>query len=235
MLKELIKEIKSKENKDKTEVFQIFFKTGKGEYGEGDVFIGLSVPIQRQIAKKYFKEISLQDLQNLIENKIHEFRCISLFILCYKYEKESDEKIKKQYINFYLKNTKHINNWDLVDLSCYKTLGEYLLNKDRKILYDLSKSKDLWEQRVSIISTFAFIKNKEYKDTLAISENLLNHKHDLIHKAVGWMLREVGKRVGEQYEEEFLKKHYKTMPRTMLRYAIERFSEDKKRFYMGKG
>lgn len=234
MLKELIKEIESKEDKNKKEIFQRFFKTGEGQYGEGDVFIGLSVPIQRNISKKYFDKISLKDLQELIENKIHEFRLISLMILIYKYEKEKDEKIKKEYVNFYLKNTKYINNWDLVDLSAYKILGDYLLNKDRKILYDLSKSKDLWERRISIISTFSFIKNKEHKDTLKISENLLDDKNDLIHKASGWMLREVGKRIGESEEEEFLIKHYKNMPRTMLRYAIERFSKEKKEFYMSK-
>ena len=234
MLQELIKEIKSKEDKNKKEVFQRFFKTDKGQYGEGDIFIGLSVPIQRNISKKYFNKIDLKELQELIKNEIHEFRLISLMILVYKYEKEKNEILKNKYINFYLKNTKYINNWDLVDLSAYKILGDYLLNKNRDILYKLSKSKDLWERRISIISTFAFIKNKEYKDTLKISENLLDDKNDLIHKASGWMLREVGKRIGESEEEEFLKKYYKKMPRTMLRYSIERFSKEKKEFYMKK-
>lgn len=232
MLDKIEKEILSKQNIEKQKVFKNFFKTNKGQYGEGDIFLGLSVPEQRKITKKYYKEIGFNDLQKLIQNKIHEYRLIALLILIEKYN--SDSLIKKQCVDFYLKNTKYINNWDLVDLSCYKILGDYLIDKDRSVLYKLSESYDLWEKRISIISTFAFIKNKEYKDTLEISKKLLKDKHDLIHKAVGWMLREVGKRIGEEYEEIFLKKYYKIMPRTMLRYSIERFSEEKKKKYMSK-
>lgn len=231
MLNKIERDILSKRNLEKEKVFKNFFKTGKDQYGEGDVFLGLSVPEQRKIAKKYYQDIDLDDLQKLIKNKIHEYRLIALLILIEKYNKDLN---KKQYVDFYLKNTKYINNWDLVDLSCYKILGDYLINKNRDILYKLSESSDLWEKRIAIVSTFAFIKNKEHKDTLQISEKLLNDKHDLIHKAVGWMLREVGKRIGEEYEEEFLNKYYKTMPRTMLRYSIEKFSEEKKKKYMNK-
>ena len=233
-LDKLTKEIESSKNIEKAKVLQRFFKTKKGQYGEGDIFLGITMPIQRKIAEKHYKEITLIDLQNIIKNKTHEFRMISLLILIFKYEKEKDEKIKKDYFDFYLKNTKYINNWDLVDLSAPNIVGNYLLKRDRNILYKLSLSENLWERRISIISTFSFIRNKEYKDTLQIAENLLTDENDLIHKAVGWMLREVGKRIGEEYEEIFLKKHYKIMPRTMLRYSIERFDKSKKEFYMKK-
>jgi len=234
LLNKLIEEINLNKNPKKAKILQRFFKTGKGQYGEGDIFLGITVPIQRKIAQKYYKEITLIELQKIIENKIHEFRMIALLILILKYEKEKDEKIKKEYFDFYLKNTKYINNWDLVDLSAPNIIGDYIIKRDRNVLYKLSLSKNLWEKRISIISTFSFIKNKEYQDTLKISETLLKDENDLIHKAVGWMLREVGKRIGEEYEEIFLKKHYKTMPRTMLRYSIERFDASKKEFYMKK-
>ncbi|MEM2131084.1 MAG: DNA alkylation repair protein, partial [Candidatus Woesearchaeota archaeon] len=198
-----------------------------------DLFLGLNVPEQRKIAKKY-KELSINDLQELLNSKFHEHRLIALLILIEKYNKLKKDIEKKQIIDFYLKNTKNINNWDLVDLSCHKILGDYLLDKDRTILYKLAKSSDLWEKRISIISTFAFINNKEYETTFKIAEILLNDRHDLIHKAVGWMLREIGKRISIEKEEEFLKKYYKKMPRTMLRYAIERFDEKKRKYYLKK-
>ena len=219
-------------NPKQAKLLQRFFKTGKGEYGEGDIFLGIKVPEQRKIAKKY-PDLSLKEIQELLLSKIHENRLTSLFVLIEQYKK-SDEKGKKEIFGFYLKNTKNINNWDLVDLSAPKIVGDYLLDKNRSILYKLAKSKSLWERRISILSTAAFIWNNEYKDTLKISGILLNDKHDLIHKGVGWMLREVGKRVSQEKEEEFLRKHYKKMPRTMLRYAIERFSEKKRKFYMKK-
>ena len=226
------KELQPLANPKQAKLLQRFFKTGPGEYGEGDVFLGIKVPVQRQVAKKY-KDLSLKDIQVLLNSKIHEHRMVGLFILIDKY-KNADDKGKKQIFDLYLKNTNNINNWDLIDLSSPSIVGNYLLDKKRDILYKLAHSKSLWEKRISILATFEFIANKESKDTLAIAEILLHDKHDLIHKGVGWMLREVGKRVSQAEEEKFLKRHYKIMPRTMLRYAIERFDDKKKKFYMKK-
>ena len=217
---------------EKAKLLQGFFKTGKGEYAEGDIFLGVVVPEQRKVAQRY-AGLTLPEIQTLLNSKIHEHRLTALFILTDKYQK-SGEQEKKKIFELYLKNKKNINNWDLIDLSAPKIVGNYLLDKKRDILYRLAKSKSLWEKRMSILATFEFIANNEYKDTLAISEILLNGKHDLIHKGVGWMLREVGKRVSQEKEEEFLNKHYKKMPRTMLRYAIERFPEQKRKFYLKK-
>jgi len=219
-----------KENK-KAEILSRFFKTGKGEYGEGDIFLGVSVPKQREIAKKY-PNTSIPELQKLLLNKIHEYRLTALLILIDKYKK-ADKINKKIIFDFYLKNTKNINNWDLVDLSSRFILGNFLLDKNRSILYRLAKSNNLWEKRIAIIATYEFIRNNQFEDTLKIAEILLKDKHDLMHKAVGWMLREVGKK-DQRKEEEFLKKYYKEMPRTMLRYAIERFSDKKRKFYLEK-
>ena len=227
---QLKKELKKLSNPKQAEILQKFFKTGKGEYGEGDIFLGIKVPEQRKVADE-FQELSLKDLEKLLNSKVHEYRMSALFILIKQYEK-GDERERKKIFNFYLKNAKNINNWDLVDISAPKIVGDYLLNKPRKILCKLAKSKNLWERRIAIISTLAFIKNNEFDDTLKIAEILLNDKHDLIHKAVGWMLREIGKR-DQKIEEEFLKKHYLKMPRVMLRYAIERFEEKKRKFYLG--
>ncbi|MFC2143607.1 DNA alkylation repair protein [Candidatus Aenigmatarchaeota archaeon] len=229
MLNQLISDLQTRSNSKKAEIYQRFFKTGKDQYGEGDVFIGLTVPEQREIAKKYLL-LSLKNVQKLLNSKIHEHRLTSLLILVYQYKK-SDEKKKKKIFNFYLKNTKRINNWDLVDLTAHSIVGNFLLDKDRKILYKLAVSKNLWERRISMIATYELIRNNRFEDTLKISELLLNDDHDLIHKAVGWMLREIGKR-NQKAEEAFLKKYHKTMPRTMLRYAIERFDEKKRKFYM---
>ncbi|MBD3304486.1 DNA alkylation repair protein [Candidatus Woesearchaeota archaeon] len=228
-LSDLKQELEKLGNHKQSELLGRFFKTGKGEYGEGDIFLGIKVPDQRKVAKKYY-DLSLKDVQSLLNSKIHEHRLVALLILIEKYKK-SDDKI--EIVDIYLKNTKNINNWDLVDLSAHKILGEYLLDKDRKILYKLAKSKDLWEKRMAIISTAAFINKNLFDDALKISEILLNDKHDLIHKAVGWMLREIGNR-NQAAEEKFLKTHYKKMPRTMLRYAIEKFPENKRKFYMQK-
>jgi 3-methyladenine DNA glycosylase AlkD len=207
-----------------------FFKTGPGQYGEGDVFIGVMVPEQRMIAKKY-RDMSLSEVIKLLHSKEHEFRLTALFILIDKYTK-GDLKSKKTIFGLYLKNTKWINNWDLVDLSSHKIVGDFLLNKPRKILFKLARSKSLWERRIAIISTFPFINQGDSTTSLEIAEKLLGDKHDLIHKAVGWMLREVGKRCSPKEEIEFLNKYYKTMPRTMLRYAIERLTPEQKAFYM---
>lgn len=226
---EIRKAILKQKNPAQAVILQRFFKTGKGEYGEGDIFYGIKVPVQRSIAK-LFKDLSLNDLKELINSKIHEERLIAAFILVDQY-KRGDNKKKKVIYNFYLKHRKGINNWDLVDLSAPKIVGAYLIDKEKDPLYKFAKSKDLWEKRISIISTQAFIREHYFEDTLKIAEILLNDKHDLIHKAVGWMLREVGNR-DQKTEEEFLRKRYKTMPRTMLRYAIEKFPEKERKSYL---
>ena len=228
-LKELKKTVRANANKDHAKTMQWFFKTGKGKYGEGDKFIGIKVPVQRKIAKKY-GELDLEDLQKLLNSKIHEERLISLLILVDKYDK-ADEKVKDKIYRFYKKNRRKINNWDLVDLSAPKILGIHLLNHDKQILYKYAHSKNLWEKRISIISTYSFIKNHDFNTTLEISDILLNDDQDLIHKAVGWMLREVGKQ-SLQILEKFLKPRYKKMPRTMLRYSIEKFPEKKRKKYL---
>jgi len=228
-INQLKKDLNKAANPEKAKLLQGFFKTGPGEYGAGDFFLGIMVPEQRKLAKKYLN-LTLKEIQKLLNSKIHEQRLIALFILIDKYKKT---KNKKEIFRLYLKNTKNINNWDLIDLSAPNIVGNYLLDKDRKILYKLAKSTSPWEKRISILATAAFIRNNEFRDTLKISEILLNDKHDLIHKGIGWMLREVGKR-NQPVEEKFLKKHYKNMPRTMLRYAIERFDKRKKKFYMKK-
>jgi len=228
-LSEIRKEISKQKNPAQAINLQRFFKTGKGEYGEGDIFYGIKVPVQRNISKQ-FKDLLLNDLKVLILSKIHEERLIAAFILVDQY-KRGDEKKKKIIFDFYLKNRNGINNWDLVDLSAPKIVGEYLIDKEKDLLYKFAQSKDIWEKRISIISTQTFIREHFFEDTLKISEILLHDRHDLIHKAVGWMLREIGNREMET-EEEFLKKHYKTMPRTMLRYAIEKFPEQKRKAYL---
>ncbi len=229
MFTQLKKELQKLANPEKAKNLQWFFKTGKGEYGEGDLFLGITVPEQRKIAKRY-QDLSLKEIRKLLSSRYHEHRLTSLLILVIKYTK-SDESGKKEIADFYLNNTKHINNWDLVDLSADIILGNYLLEKDRKILYKLAKSENLWERRIAIMATFNLIKNNKFKDTLKISKILLKDKHDLIHKAVGWMLREIGKR-DMATEEVFLKIYYKEMPRTMLRYAIEKFNQEKRRTYL---
>ena len=228
-LSEIRKAISKQKNPAQAIILQRFFKTGKGEYGEGDIFYGIKVPEQRTIAKQ-FKDLGLDDLKTLILSKVHEERLIAAFILVDQF-KSGDEKKKKIVFDFYLKNRKGINNWDLVDLSAPKIVGTYLIDKEKELLYKFANSNDLWEKRISIISTQAFIREHFFEDTLNISKILLGDKHDLIHKAVGWMLREIGNRDLET-EEEFLKKHYKIMPRTMLRYAIEKFPEQKRMAYL---
>ena len=229
MLKELEKRVKEKSSFQKSKIMQRFFKTGKGEYGEGDIFLGLTVPESRNIALD-FLNLSLDDIKTLLKSKIHENRLIGLLILVERF-KNSDENDRKIIYNFYLENTRMVNNWDLVDLSADKILGKSLLHKNKKILYELSKSVNLWERRISIISTFEFIRNNNFKDALKISEILIKDKQDLIHKAIGWMLREIGKR-DKKVLERFLEKNYQKMPRTTLRYAIEKFDDKKRKKYL---
>ncbi len=218
-------------DKKKGEFLGRYFKTGKGEYGEGDIFIGVTVPNIRTIAKKY-KDLSPSEIELLLKNKIHEYRLTGLIILTYQFERGDDAK-KKLIYDFYLSHTKYINNWDLVDLSSHEIVGTYLLEhpKDRKLLLSLAKSKSLWERRIAMVACYALLRKKQFDETFAVAQILLHDEHDLIHKAVGWMLRELGK-MDQDALEEFLKKHYKTMPRTMLRYAIEKFPESKRKFYM---
>jgi 3-methyladenine DNA glycosylase AlkD len=221
--------VKEHSNKELGIFLQRFFKTGKGEYGEGDIFAGLKVPVSRKIANQ-FKDLAFPDLQKIIKSKIHEERLIALFILVAKFKKAGDKEREKIF-NFYLKNMRYVNNWDLVDLSAEKIIGAYLIDKNTNLLFELAKSGNIWERRIAIMSTFHFIKAHQFAATLKISEMLLKDKHDLIHKASGWMLREIGKR-DIQAEEIFLQKFYTTMPRTMLRYAIEKFPEKKRLDYL---
>ncbi len=232
--KSLRKEIEKNKNSNKSDFLKKYFKTGKGEYAEGDVFYGLTVPISRNIAKE-FNQLPLSELATAIKSKIHEERLISLLILVDKYQKTTDKNEKKLIFDFYIDNIQHINNWDLIDSSADKIVGDYLKDKDKNVLINLSNSKSIWKKRIAIISTFYFIKfQKDEKITFQIAELLVNDKHDLIHKAVGWMLREVGKRISIEKEEKFLKKHYQSMPRTMLRYAIEHFPQNLRNYYLGK-
>ncbi len=231
----LIQSLHQHANKDKALLSQRFFKTAHGQYGHGDIFLGLTVPQQRHIAKQYF-HLSLPQLQTLLQTNIHEQRLISLIILTEQYKiatKEKNEPQQKAIYNLYLNNTNWINNWDLVDISAPNIVGNYLLDKERNILSQLAHSPHLWEKRIAIVSTFTFIRNHQFQDTLQISKILLNDQHDLIHKAVGWMLREVGKK-DQAVLEQFLQQHLKQLPRTTLRYAIEKFPKQKRKEYLKK-
>ena len=228
-LTEIKKEIKKNADPRKAELLQRFFKTGLGQYGEGDIFLGIMVPVQRSIVKKY-KHLSLKDLKVLLNSGIHEERLIALLILVEQYKK-GDEQKKEDIFAFYHLHRKRINNWDLVDLTAHSISGSYLMDKDKSLLYKLAESENIWDRRIAVMSTFYFIKYNVFDDALCIAEKLINDKHDLIHKAVGWMLREIGNR-DMNTEEGFLEKHYKKMPRTMLRYAIEKFPEKKRLAYL---
>jgi 3-methyladenine DNA glycosylase AlkD len=241
-LEKIRKKLHKKSNKNKAKILQRFFKTGKGEYGEGDVFLGVTIPRIREITKKF--EINMKEIRELLKSKVHEERMLGTLFLVKEYEKtkkEKNEKEMKRIFEFYLKNIKSFNNWDLIDLSAPKIIGDYLLeNKnERKILYELSnlnKGKgfeDLWKKRIAIVSTWTFIRNNEFKDTIKIAKKYLKEEHDLLHKATGWMLREVGKK-NKKILLDFLDKYYREMPRTMLRYAIERLDKNKKEYYMKK-
>jgi 3-methyladenine DNA glycosylase AlkD len=220
---------------DKAVILQRFFKTGLGQYGEGDIFVGVMVPQSRQVAKK-FSQLPLGEVRTLLYSRIHEERLVALLILAWRYSSASSSRgEKEEIVKFYLDNIKQVNNWDLVDLSAPNILGAHLLvdNRDdrRRLLYRLAGSENVWERRIAIVATHHFIRNGDFSDTLKIAEMLLQDRHDLIHKATGWMLREVGKRDAAA-EEAFLEKHCSVMPRTMLRYAIERLPESKRRRYM---
>ncbi len=229
--REIINHLTALANQEVAEHSQYFFKTEKGEYGYGDKFLGIRVPVIRQAVKKY-KSTSLQVCETLLCSEFHEIRLFALLVLVFQFANSKADKQEKIY-NIYLNKTRYINNWDLVDTTAHHIVGRYLEKKDRKILYELSKSDSMWERRIAILSTFHFIKNYDFQDTLSISKNLLKDKEDLIHKAVGWMLRETGKRSLSD-EVKFLKVHYQEMPRTMLRYAIEKFNkEERTKFLKG--
>ena len=220
-----------------------FFKTGPGQYGEGDQFLGIKVPVTREVVKQCWRETSLQDLEECIASEYHEVRLAALLALVeiFSHTKRSRTSCptrsgisQADCIDFYLAHTDRINNWDLVDLSCYPLLGVWLLDKDRNLLYDLARNgKTVWEQRIGIVSTMTFIRHGQLDDTFAISDILLHHPHDLIHKAVGWLLREAGKRDKDALVE-YLRSRWQTMPRTMLRYAIEKFPEAERQQYLRK-
>ncbi len=218
----LITELKEYADPEKAKHSTRFFKSGKGEYGEGDQFLGLKVPPMRKVAKK-FRGMDLEEVSKLLHNKYHEIRLTAAMLLVYKVEK-GDQQTLEAVTDCYLNNLSGINNWDLVDSSCHKILGPFLENKERDLLYDFARSADLWKKRIAMITCYHFIKQNDFDDALNIAEILVNDDHDLIQKAVGWMLREVGNRDLET-EEEFLQKYYQEMPRTMLRYAIEKFDE----------
>ncbi len=229
----ILNELLSVANPEKAKFLQGFFKTGKGQYAEGDVFLGIVVPNIRDIVKTN-KELPLSEIQILLDSEYHEARLAGLLFLVQQFKKSKKEEEKKEIFDFYLKNAQRANNWDLVDVTCRDVIGRYLLDKgDRDVLYKLAESDNLWEQRIAIVSTWMFIKYKDYTETLSLSEKLLNHKHDLMHKAVGWMLREVGKKDKETLVD-FLQIHYRNMPRTALRYAIEHFSPEEKAYFMKK-
>ncbi len=248
-LSNLLRELKQKEDIEKAKILARFFKTGPGQYGEGDLFLGITVPESRKIALRY-SDLPFSDISKLIKNKYHEARLVALLILVHKYKSSQISQIPgvwETIVDFYLAHTKYINNWDLVDLSAHYILGNYLISTDssqtpgvweesanfsRTVLGKLAKSENLWERRIAIVSTFAFIYKGESKLTFQIVKMLLKDPHDLIHKACGWMLREVGKRVSENELKTFLDIHSRKMPRTMLRYAIERLPEKMRLHYL---
>jgi 3-methyladenine DNA glycosylase AlkD len=233
LLKNLRRDLRDLADPTKAMVLQRFFKTGKGQYGEGDKFLGIVVPKQRTLAKTYYQQLTLADLKDLLNSAIHEERLLALLILVMQYQK-GDAKLQQKIYDFYFANISAINNWDLVDLSAPQIVGAHLLDKNRDILHKLVTNERLWLRRIAIVATQTFIRNNSFQDTLLLAKKLLNDREDLMHKATGWMLREVGKRDQEQLEK-FLIRYYQSMPRTMLRYAIERFPEKlRQNFLQGK-
>jgi hypothetical protein len=230
--KTITSELQALSNAEKREIFPKFFKAGKGEYGEGDRFLGVTVPNIRAIAKQY-KNISLNEIRELMQSEWHEVRLCALLIMVEK-SKKKDEALRQQLFDLYLSQTDRINNWDLVDLSCRFIVGEYLLDKSRDILYQLAQSPLLWDNRIAIVSTYAFIRKGQLEETYALSDLMMHHPHDLMHKAIGWMLREAGKRDANRLYN-YVMSHRADMPRTMLRYAIEKFSPAERSILMKRG
>lgn len=229
----LFNEILSRRDPSQVEGLMRFFKTGPGQYGEGDKFLGIKVPVTREVVKSCWKETGFTELEECIGSEYHEVRLAALLSLVgiFSHAKKNPD-LQRKCVDFYLNHTGRINNWDLVDLSCYPLLGVWLLDKDRTLLYELAQNgKSIWEQRIGIVSTMQFIRHAQLDDTFAIADILLHHPHDLIHKAVGWLLREAGKRDTDALKA-FLATRYKTMPRTMLRYAIEKFPEPERKVFL---
>ncbi|WP_127718514.1 DNA alkylation repair protein [Halobacteriovorax sp. HLS] len=226
----LQEEVRTLRNPERAEKCKRFFKTGKGEYGHGDLFLGISTPILRDFAKKNI-QLSIPNVKRLIKSKFHEERLLGLLILVNKYQKAESNEVEQKIFQIYISHFKYINNWDLVDVTCPHIVGKHLMDKDRELLYKWAKSDDLWTRRIAMITNWWFVRKGDLKDVFKISKILLNDEHDLIHKAVGWMLREAAKKDLAK-SEAFLKKHYKKMPRTMLRYAIEKFPETKRQKYL---
>ena len=228
----LYEAILNKQDPSQVEGLSRFFKTGKGQYGEGDQFLGIKVPVTREVVKQCWQQTTFEDLEVCVASEYHEMRLAALLTLVqvFKHAKK-DQCLQQRCVDFYLSHTAYINNWDLVDLSCYELLGVWLLDKDRTLLYDLAREgKNIWEQRIGMVSTMQFLRHGQLDDTYAIAEIFLAKPqplHDLLQKAVGWLLREAGKR-DEQRLKDWLSTRYQTMPRTMLRYAIEKFTEDER-------
>ena len=233
MMNTLLKQMLSHANPAQVPGLMRFFKTGPGQYGEGDKFLGIKVPVTREVVKQCWKGASLAELEECINSEYHEVRLAGLLALIQIYKhSRGRENTQQECIDFYLSHTEKINNWDLVDLTCYPLLGEWLLDKERTLLYDLaSNGKTIWEQRIGIVSTMTFVRKGQLEDTFAIADILLHHPHDLIQKATGWLLRECGKR-NKAALETFLLPRYKTMPRTALRYAIEKFPQEERLGYL---
>lgn len=228
---EILEEIKSLADSEQAKHLQRFFKTGKGQYGEGDLFLGIKVPVVRAIAKKYYSEVSLDDITELLKNELHEVRLLALLVMVLKYEKNQS---RPEIFKIYLNNVQNINNWDLVDLSAPRIFGRYVFeNQKFDYFYELADSSHLWSERVSIVSQYYLLKRGEFSHLINLSEKFLSHKHDLMHKAVGWMLREMGK-VDINPLYAFLDKYHKIMPRTMLRYSLEKLPQEKRLHYMKK-
>lgn len=227
----LMDELVNLQDPSTQKVVQYFFKTEKGQYGEGDKFLGIKVPVVRATTKPYIHKIAAVEVEHLLHSEYHEVRLAGLLIWVNQYKKLKDEAARKEIVDLFLKNTRYVNNWDLVDLSCEYIVGEYLLDKPADVLFALAKSENLWEQRIAIISTLTFIRNGRYEVTLALCEDFLDHQHDLIHKASGWCLREIGKR-DEATLRQFLEEHAHVMPRTMLRYSIEKMGEQDRKYFM---
>lgn len=224
------KEIREFADPEKAKLLRGFFRTGKGEYGEGDRFLGVKVPESRSVARKYFSGASLEDISEMLDSSFHEDRLTGLIMLVKKFER-ADEKEKKKIFDFYLAGSDRVNNWDLVDLTAPNIVGKWLIGRDKKIIYKLIRSENIWERRIAMVSTLAFIKEKDLADVFRMAETLLGDGEDLMHKAAGWMLREAGKK-DEKALVSFLKKNKRAMPRTMLRYAIEKFDEKRRKEFL---
>lgn len=229
MVRAVVRELRRRADPNKAAFFPRFFKAGKGEYAEGDRFLGVDVPQMRAVAKA-FGDATLRDIERLLRDPFHECRFVGLLMLTERYRR-GDDMAKQKAVDFYLAHIDRVNNWDLVDLTAYSILGDWLVARNRSVLYRLAKKHHLWSQRIAIVSTYAFIRKGDLSDTFALAKLFLAHEHDLMHKATGWMLREAGKR-DKKALSAFLKRHVRAMPRTMLRYAIEKYSASERKRWL---